>query len=162
MPEGRRILNPPSRQGGTPPFPKGDSNKLDTIIGLCYPVTSSSNKTKQVGSRKEAAHSMKECYLAIIHEFNPKFSPPQGFVVEVAFIKRPTTYASLMRRLPNEARKLLARDKSAIKFEMELSCVEFSLPLFKDDPTGKGRFQNDFPHRQNMIGRLTLKPIRLL
>ena len=127
-----------------------------------YAILSPAVLIKQVGSRKEAAHSMKECYLAIIHEFNPKFSPPQGFVVEVAFIKRPTTYASLMRRLPNEARKLLARDKSAIKFEMELSCVEFSLPLFKDDPTGKGRFQNDFPHRQNMIGRLTLKPIRLL
>jgi hypothetical protein len=79
------------------------------------------------------------------------------------FLKLPT-YSVLIQRLGNEAGKLLAIARESVKFELELvrcGCTESSFPLFKNNPTGRERWKDGFNHKRNMIGRLTIKDLKL-
>ena len=77
--------------------------------------------------------------------------------------RRPPSYAELIRRLPNNFRRVLSTDREEAKFEIDtmgqLGAHCGSFPLFKNNPTGRERNKDGFDFQKNLIGRITIQPI---
>ena len=79
---------------------------------------------------------------------------------EIVFQHYPS-YLEILRRLPNEARKVLAQDRGSVKFMGDGGSGGFSTPLFTNNPTGVECYASGFPCLKNLIGRLTVWPIKI-
>lgn len=105
----------------------------------------------------------KEIYLVTVLQFIVYKGEKHTLENKVAFERYPL-YSSLLRAFPNEIRRFLVRDKETVKFNLSLlpgGACEFSAPLFKNNPTGKEVWKDDFPHMENLIGRLIVSLVKV-
>lgn len=97
----------------------------------------------------------KKCWLVELKGENTCF-----IQFSIVFEAKPN-YRKLLNALSSEGRALLARDKESVKFDLGLATSGFSIPLFKNNLTGREKYKDGFSHRKNLIGRLTITEVKL-